>query len=270
MSGNIRDAEMQSIHRLVSFLRLAGFPEIDDAQPIDGEAVGNGLPDACARPYIVEHTTIDGIQNLRSDNARFQSVVGGIEEDLKGKLGFCLRIAWEVGAIPTGHSWSEVGTRLRSWILADARNLADGIHNQFEINGVPFPLRVAKNTMPRFNGVYFARIATADRDWLAQELPRHLEAKMRKVTSYIATAKEYSGYNPLLFVESGDFALLDPQAVLKAFRSIGEGVSDPNLAAWFCHLIGEDEVTYLDLVSGQLFLFDQRSRSIVHETWITV
>src|SRR5262249_19632865 len=94
--------------------------------------------DGIVGPYAIQHTSVDAFPRARESDHQFKRVVGNLEEQLDGKLGFPLAMAWEWAAIRKGQKYPKVGTALRRWITEDAPKLPKGHHLITNASGVPF------------------------------------------------------------------------------------------------------------------------------------
>jgi hypothetical protein len=126
------------------------------------EDEADGEIDAVAEPYAIQHTSVDSLPVGRLADVRFKQVVGNLEQDLAGKLGFPLWITWDWGAIQKGQIWPAVCKTLYAWIANEAAHLSDGRHRVTNVSGVPFTFDVLNRGRIKFDGVRFARYDPGD------------------------------------------------------------------------------------------------------------
>ena len=69
-------------------------------RPVDGvdswpEDQAQGEIDAIIGHYAIQHTSVDALPRGREADDRFKKVIGDLEQDSTGKLGFPLLITWD-------------------------------------------------------------------------------------------------------------------------------------------------------------------------------
>jgi hypothetical protein len=176
-------------------------------------ALAAGEVDAIAGPFAIEHTSVDTVENQRKSSAHFKRVVGGIREELAGKVHFRLSITVEWSAVRAGQDWSTIRERLMDWIRTKAPSLPDGRHliDDGAIAGVPFALLVRK-AGARPPGVFFGRTEPHD-DTLAARIRTQFDSKAAKLARYRPEK------TMILLVESSDIALMNQPKLLRAIES---------------------------------------------------
>jgi hypothetical protein len=113
--------------RVRAFLQAIGRPGVAgvDRWPED-EA--HGEIDGIVGPYAIQHTSIDSLPDGRFADQKFMPVIGDLERELAGKLGFPLQIVWHWSAIQKGQKWSAVHSAIRDWVAKVSPTLPDGRH----------------------------------------------------------------------------------------------------------------------------------------------
>jgi len=116
------------IDAFVVYLRDHGHPTLQvDRRPDDENRASSDI-DAIAGTFAIEHTSIDTLRNQRRDSDWYMRTVGGIEQDLHGRLAFRLNITLEYTALTKGQDWAAIRERLKWWITNEAPRLVDGRH----------------------------------------------------------------------------------------------------------------------------------------------
>jgi hypothetical protein len=144
------------IRDFAAFLRAIG-------RPVDGvdcwpEDEAHGEIDAIVGSYAIQHTSVDALPRGREASARFDKVIGDLEGEFAGKLGFPLLIAWDWAAVQKGQQWGAIRDALRAWIASDeARNLPNGRHQITGAAGIPFRFDATKPARFGLDGVRFSR-----------------------------------------------------------------------------------------------------------------
>ena len=108
------------------------------------EDEADGEIDAIVGPYAIQHTSLDTLPDGRLADARYKQVVGDLESDLAGKLGFRLSIAWDWAAVRKGQDWRAIRDSLRHWIVNEAGNLEDGRHRVTNAAGCRLDLTLGR------------------------------------------------------------------------------------------------------------------------------
>jgi hypothetical protein len=247
------------IRDLVSFLKAIGRPVASvDSWPDEDE---HGEIDAIAGPYAIEHTSVDSLANGRLANARFGQVIGDLEEELKGKLGFPLAITWDWTAIQTGPKWPAVCDALRVWIVNEAPGLADGRHHISSAADVPFAFDAIKGGPIRFDGVRFARYDPGDSTFSAR-LSDQLVGRHKKLAKLSGHKAEKT---TALLLESRDVALMNPVKMAEALETTFRTRPQELDEVWFLHYVAPGTVNVYDLRSGGIWLFDyDRGNILLH------
>lgn len=264
MSGNLRLEEKASICALVALLRVTECPEIRDAEWIDGVVPGNGLPEARAAPFLIEHFTIDSTPDQRKLGAQFAKLVGGLEQEFQD-LPFALIIAMPEDVAQKGSDWTAQRLALSTWIRDLAPSLADGHHVDVRVAGFDIDLNVWKNRGRLKPGLMFKRWTADGERGLVDRLLRAVPRKAEKLASH----KE-EGERSLLLLESNDIALMSAHEFLKAFRSAFPGGVSGVDDVWFCHTLTDRQADFLNAGTGDLYLFDRVGGVVEGQTWITV
>lgn len=250
MSGNLRERETASICALVSLMRLVECPGIQDPDWIDGVMKGEGLPDARASPFLIEHFTIDSTPAQRKLSAQFMNVIDGLEQQFEA-LPFSLTIAMPEDVAQTGRNWPRQRSALAAWIRDVAPTLSDG-HHPTRVAGFDSDFHVWKNRGRLPPGVSFKRWTPSGDAGLAERMKSDVPRKVRKLTAYRREDEQ-----TLLLVESEDIALMSEHVFLSAFRAAFPSGDIGVDATWFCHTLTDSESFFLNVATGDLYLFDR-------------
>ena len=230
------------IAAFVAFLRKDAHPGLKVDRWPDKENRHSPDIDAIAGPFAIEHTSVDTVANQRRDTARFRRVVGGIREELSGKVHCRLGITVGWSGVKKGQDWPAMRQALVSWILAKATNLPDGRHviDDGAIPGVPFGLLVQKAS-GRPPGAIFGRGEPQD-DTLPARIRKQLDQKAAKLAKYRPEK------TTILLVESSDMALMNQSILLGAIKTayphaLPQGVDQ----VWYADTsVPEGEVVFID------------------------
>ncbi|MDX2156561.1 MAG: hypothetical protein SFW09_08620 [Hyphomicrobiaceae bacterium] len=263
MSGNLRPREKDSICALVGLLRLTDYPGIEEPEWIDGAVKGDALPEARANPFLIEHFTIDSTPDQRKLGAQFMKLVGGLKQKF-ATVSFSLTIAMPDDIAQTGRDWERQRHALASWINDVAPTLSDGHHRDVHVPGFAADFHIWKNCAAPRPGVIFKR-------WPSKEsgLVERLRNDVLRKASKLAVHKREDEHS-LLLVESDDIALMNAHEFLGALRTaFPTGVSGVD-AIWFCHTLTECQSNFLNVGTGDLYLFDRLRGTVVWMTRITV
>lgn len=171
---------------------------------LEGEGVG----------YAVEHTSLDSYRDQRLDTARFRTVLGDLEERLKGKLPDHVDVDIHVHAVPLGLDWMELSRTIESWILANVNTLPYDTRTEVRIPDVPFALGIRRERAGGPGSLFGMRVAPADlREQRVQVLMDRIRAK-----SDVLSRDKAQGFRTLLIIESDDIALTSRGAVCEDFQ----------------------------------------------------
>lgn len=207
-------ADKRPIREFARFLEAIGQPVTGVDRWPDDHAPGE--IDAIVGPYAIQHTSIDSLPDGTSADIRFKDVVGELESELAGALGFPLLITWDWGAIQKGPKRSTVNSALREWILKEAPKCADGHHRLTNVPGVPFAFDVRKGGPIKFDGVRFSRYEPND-DTLSVRLRDQLAGRHKKFAALDRYRTE--GKTTLLLLQSGDVALMSAVKMVEALKA---------------------------------------------------
>jgi len=229
------------VDEFVKYLRNNGYKGIKiDARPEnDKNTPANMRIDAIAGQFAIEHTSIDTLPNQRGRSGWFMQVVGGLEEELP-RLPYRLNITLEYEAITIGQNWEDIRNALRSWITQNSADLKDGRHILDNVPGVPFRLRVTKQS-DRPPRIIFGRIAPEDES-LPERIRQHLDSKIKKLAPY-----QERGFITVLLIESEDVALMNESKMLDALRkAYPEGLPTIINKIWFVDTSISTEILFRD------------------------
>jgi hypothetical protein len=198
------------VEKFVAHLAVNGYPGLRiDKWP---ERENRNSPDieAIAGQFAIEHTSIDTLPNQRGKSDWFMRAVGGLEKELP-KPPYRLNITLEYDAITIGQDWAAIRGSLKTWLIKDSPQLPDGRHTLENLPGIPFRLRVTKQSgrPPR---IIFGRIAPEDES-LPRRIRQQLDSKIEKLAPYQAR-----GLITVLLIESHDIALMNWDIMLEALR----------------------------------------------------
>jgi hypothetical protein len=239
------------IRAFAAFLETIGHPVTGvDRWPEDH---AHGEIDAIVGPYAIQHTSVDSLPDGRLADARFKQVVGELEQEVAGKLGFPLTITWNWDAIRTGPKWPAVCAALRGWILNEAPRLPDGPHRVTNVAGVPFDFDARKGGRIQFDGVRFARYDPGDAT-LTDRLRDQLVGRHDKLT--VLGRYRAEGKTPLLLLESADIALMSAGTIVQALEQAFPARPDQLDEVWFMHDVAPGTVNVHNLRSGGIWVFD--------------
>lgn len=105
--------------KLYPGLQVIEWPDKNNTRTPDIDAIA----ETAGKRIAIEHTSADSLPDQRLHNDRFMEAVGCLEEELKGRMSYRLRVTVPFGTVPTGIPWNEIRDRLRSWILYDVPQL---------------------------------------------------------------------------------------------------------------------------------------------------
>jgi hypothetical protein len=169
--------------------------------------------------------------------------VGGLEQELQGKLPFRLSIALDYAAVTKGQDWAAIPERLKSWLTKEAARLADGRHVLDSILGIPFQLHVRKAS-GRPPGVFFGRFAPGD-DTLPDRIREQLDRKAKKLAKY-----QRIGKTTVLLIENDDIALMNERKLLDAIQEAYPGGPPAGVdQIWYVDTSIPSEVEFRDFTS---------------------
>jgi hypothetical protein len=191
----------------------AGYPglKIDECPEDDTSVPQDMRIDAIAGQFAIEHTSIDTLPNQRGKSDWFMRAAGGLEKELP-KPPYRLNITLEYDAITIGQNWAAIRKALKTWIIEDSPHLPDGRRTLEDLPGIPFRLRVTKQSgrPPR---IIFGRLAPEDKS-LPGRICHQLDSKIKKLALY-----QRRGLITVLLIESDDIALINDVKMLGAIRS---------------------------------------------------
>lgn len=263
MSGNLRPRERVSIGALVKLLRVTAYPEIQAPEWIDGALKGDGLPEARASPYLIEHFTIDSTPDQRKLGAQFIKLIDGLEQEF-ATIPFSLSVAMSEDIAQTGRNWKRQRHALAAWISNVAPTLSDGHHPDVRVAGFDTDFHVWKNRAPSRTGVKFKRWTPSNDSGLVERLRKDVSRKASKLAAH-----KRDDERTLLLLESDDVALMSGHAFLTALRiAFPAGICDVD-EIWFCHTVTKRQSDFLNVATGDYYLFDRINGTVEGKTWIT-
>lgn len=192
---------------------LVGFPDEDKADERQGgcDAILEGKHDR----FAVEVTRIDSFLGQRSDDARFQKVMGDLEQRV-GTIKDWVEITIDVGAIPTGHDWGKLSLGIEEWLLGHLQDLPYDRAVPVDILGIPFVVRIRREHGRGQGRLVVARHAPVEiEEQRSAVIKRALEEK-RSILSYYKS----KGFSTLLLLESHDVALANRGLICDAFKKV--------------------------------------------------
>jgi len=234
-------------------------------RPVNGvdcwpEDEADGEIDAITGPYAIQHTSVDALPRGREADHWFEQVLGDLERELDGKLGFSLLVSWDWAAIQKGQRWGVTCNALRDWFLSDdARSLPDGRHKTTDVPGVPFSFNVTKGGRLGFDGVRFARHDPNDRTF-NERLRDQLAVRHKKLAVLGRHGAE--GKTTLLLLESHDLALMNAGMVIEGLEEAFPSRPPELDEVWFMHYVAPGTVNVHDLRSGGIWLYDLAAATI--------
>jgi hypothetical protein len=229
---------------------------------VDGwpEDRAQGEIDAIIGPYALQHTSVDTLPDGRRRGNWFRQVIGTLEDEFRGRLGFYLSIVFDWSCIQKGQNWGDTNQALRRWIVRDAVVLADGRHKISSAQGIPFAFHVSKGGPLKLDGVYFARWDPKDQT-LSERLRDQLVGRHDKLT--VLAKYRSQGKKTLLLLESSDVALMSDGTMGEAFLcAFPEWPSELD-ELWFVHHMAPPTMNIHDLRRGQTWLFDPSQRRLL-------
>jgi hypothetical protein len=260
MQGDRERADRVAIRNFAKFLEATGQPVAGvDEWPEDNK---QGEIDAILGPFAVQHTSIDALPDGRRRDHQFQQVIGNIEKEFRGRLGFYLSIVLDWNAIMTGQDWKRVNQGLSAWISGDAATLPDGKLRIAPAPDVPFAFDVVKGGPLRMDGVFFSRWDPGDRS-LHERLCDQLIGRHDKFS--VLAAHRNQGKKTLLLLESSDIALISDAEIAKAFRTAFPNWPSELDELWFMHHVAPPTINIHDLRLGKTWIFDPTRRNILLE-----
>jgi hypothetical protein len=201
------------VEAFVAHLAANGYPGLKiDKRPEDDTNVPQDMRiDAIAGQFAIEHTSIDSLPNQRGKSDWFMQAAGGLEKELP-KPPYRLNITLQYDAITIGQDWAAIREALKTWVIEDCPQLPDGRHTLENLAGIPFRIRVTKQSgrPPR---IIFGRIAPEDKS-LPGRIRQQLDLKIKKLAPY-----QECGLITVLLIESDDIALMNEVKMLDAIRS---------------------------------------------------
>lgn len=251
--GNGEKPDRRCICIFATFLKSIGRGvEGVDRWPEDG-GTQNEI-DGIVGPYAIQHTSLDALPYGREANHQFKQVIGDLEAELTGKLGFPLVIWWGWAAIKKGQKYPKVGAALRRWIVEDAPNLSKGFHLIDDAPEVPFAFQVYKDGAITYDGVRFVRIDPNDTTFGMRLRDQVSGARHDKLT--VLRRYQLDGYKGLLLLESADIALISGQMIIDGLEAAFPTRPPEIDEAWFMHHVAASTANVHDLRSGEVWIYD--------------
>jgi hypothetical protein len=220
----------------------------------------HGEIDAIVGQYAIQHTSLDALPDGRERDVWFKRIIGNLESEFAGKLGFRLAITIDWDSVQKGQAWHAIQEAIRNWINGRARSLQEGHHKIADIPGIPFRLHVTKGGL-RSDGVYFARFDPGDQT-LARRLRDQIKGASHDKLTALARHRADERITVLL-LESGDFALLDAQQLCEAFQAAFTTWPLEIHELWFVHRLQNSAVNIYDLCRGLGWIFDDAARRVL-------
>jgi hypothetical protein len=262
MSGNIRTREKESIRALVELLRATEDKEIGSLEWLDGHQKGDGLPEARALPYLIEHVSIDSTPDQRKLGAQFLDIINGIDREF-ADVDYPLRIAMPEGVAQTGRDRKVLRQSLIAWLRQEVPRLPDGFHKDVSVPGFGEYFCVWKNMPPSRYGIVFCRFTPPGPSKLSERIADQVRRKAEKLLRHRG-----SNERAIILIESEDSSLMDAHTFLNAFSgafpSLPAGVDN----VWFCHSLNDSQCDLLNTATGHVYLLNTKSGCIEGETWI--
>jgi hypothetical protein len=211
-----------------------------DKRPEDDINVPQNMRiDAIAGQFAIEHTSIDSLPNQRGKSDWFMRAAGGLEKEVPKPL-YRSNITLEYDAITIGQDWAAIRKALKTWVIEDCPQLLDGRHTLENLSGIPFRLRVTKQS-DRPPRIIFARIAPEDKS-LPGRIRHQLDSKIKKLAPY-----QECGLITVLLIESDDIALMNEVKMLNAIRSaFPDGLPSSVGEIWYIDTSIPSEIEFRD------------------------
>jgi len=195
--------------KLYPGLQVIEWPDKNNTRTPDIDA----LAETADKRVAIEHTSADSLPDQRLHNDRFMEAIGYLEEELKGRINYRLRVTIPFGTVPTGIPWNGVRDRLRSWILHDVPHLPyDEIMHNISVEGVPFLLTVQKS-ISNTHGLFLARSVIEDTDF-PQRLQSQIDRKALKLAKYRDSCDLL-----ILLIENDDIANMNRGIMINAVEA---------------------------------------------------
>ena len=166
------------VEAFVAHLAANGYPGLRVDKWPERENRRSPQIEAIAEKFAIEHTSIDSLPNQRGKSDWFMRVTGRLEKELPIPP-HRLNITLEYDAITKGQDWGAIRETLKTWVIENCHQLPDGHYTLENLPGIPFQLRVIKQT-DRPPRIIFGRIAPEDKS-----LPAASEIARRLLTSCI-------------------------------------------------------------------------------------
>lgn len=196
--------------RLYPGIQIAEWPDKTNSRTPDIDAIAEGG----GRRIAIEHTSADSLPNQRRHDERFMKAIGSLEQELKGRINFRLRVITPFGAVPTDICWDEIRDRIRSWILHGATKLPTGeVRHNITVEGVPFPLTVQKPASSS-HGLFLVRSVGEDLDF-PERLQSQIDRKALKLTKYRDCCNLL-----VLLIDNDDIANMSRGKMIKAVEEL--------------------------------------------------
>lgn len=231
------------VDAFVAYLRDHGHPGLQVDRRPDEENRRSSDVDAMAGPFVIEHTSIDTLPNQRRDSAWFMQAVGGLEQELGGRLSYRVSIGLESNAVAKEQDRTAIRMALKAWIRNSVPGMADGRHIVDGVPWVPFRLHVT-NASDRRPRIVFSRFEPED-DTLSDRIRAQFDRKAEKLSRYHG-----SGLTTLLLVENDDIALMNESKLLDAIRRAYTTAPPPGVdQIWYADTSIPTEIEFMDFTS---------------------
>ncbi|MFH1825556.1 MAG: hypothetical protein ABH873_10115 [Candidatus Firestonebacteria bacterium] len=235
----MKDKEV--INKFVEHLQNNGYPNLKvDCWP-DEENRNFPDIDAIAGRFAIEHTSIDTIEDQRSDSSLFMEAVGKLEKEIS-LFEYRLRITIPYEGIRKGLDFKNIKEGFRTWILNDSKNLSDGRHKISNAVGIPFNFSVGKAS-DRPAGLKFRRSESEDKSSIYRQ--KQLERKVKKLAPY-----KKKGKTTILLVESSDMALMNEDKMIKYLQTaFGNNLPTDIDQIWYADTSIPSEIWFHDFTN---------------------
>jgi hypothetical protein len=253
-------SDRQCIRIFVDFLGKIGRPVTGvDEWPEDKK---QGEIDAVARPYAIQHTSVDALLDARTRNVQFDQVISGLEASFRETLGYRLRICWPWSSIQKGQNWESINAALKKWIQFDAARLSDGCHHISALPGVPFAFDVEKGGPIKTDGVIFSRYDPTD-NTLATRLLDQLRGRHKKLAPLPRYRDAPEKLKTLLLLESVGDVLMTNAKLVEAFKIAFPNWPEELDELWFVERVDPVTVNVHDLCYGETWNFNPVARNVL-------
>jgi len=212
--------EDRTIDQFCTRLSLIERQEVVVVSRHDRENPGRGGCDAIiergGRRFALEHTTVDAIAGQRADDARFRQVVVPLERAIQAAHpDSWTLISVPTHAIPSDVSWGAIAEALlEGCIRAIAQMPYDGRWQQFEFQGVPFPVLISRRRDPRDPACHVMRVSPGN---LEAHLENNMAHAIGEKRGQLAPYRR-QGLSTILLLDSDEFVLTNRDSLADAFR----------------------------------------------------